>query len=165
MPARTPELDGWRSAYHRHADGAITSDESVRIRVPVVPRSEAGVRDLGQRYWRAVARASRGAVRCRETDAGVELRVLDRACVLRLAPPRTSFGGDGVRCRYAIEGGWLARRPSGSLTLSENGTELRAAVEGFVPRLSWQVYEHLQHRLHVAVSRRYFTALISGASP
>jgi hypothetical protein len=164
MSARMPDIEDWRSTYRRHADGAITSDESVRIRVPIVPRSHDGARRLGQRYWLAVARASRGLVRCCETEAEVELRVLGKACVLRLASARTSFGADGVRCRYAIEGGLLARRASGSLTLSENGSELRAAVEGFVPRLSGRAYERLQHRLHVAVSRRYFTALIMEAS-
>jgi hypothetical protein len=165
MSARTPDLEGWHSAYRRDGGGAITSDESVRIRVPVVRRSDEGARHLGECYWLAVARASRGLVRCRETDAGVELRVLGRACVLRLAPARTSFGAGGVCCRYAIEGGLLARRANGSLTLSENGTELRAAVEGFVPRLSGQAYEHLQHRLHVAVSRCYFRALLAEVSP
>jgi hypothetical protein len=165
MSARTPDLEGWRSAYRREPGGAITSDESVRIRVPVVRRSDEGACHLGQRYWIAVARASRGLVRCRETHAGVELRVLGRACVLRLAPARTSFGADGVCCRYAIEGGLLARRAAGSLTLSENGTELRAAIEGFVPRLSARVYQRVQHRLHVAVSRRYFTALLAEVSP
>jgi hypothetical protein len=165
MSARTPDLEGWRSAFRRDAGGAITSDESVRIRASVVRRSDEGARQLGRRYWLAVARASRGLVRARETAAGVELRVLGRACVLRLGPAQTSFDAGGVRCRYAIEGGLLARRPSGSLTLSETPTELRAAVEGFVPRLSGQAYHHLQHRLHVAVSCRYFTALLAEASP
>lgn len=137
----------------------------MRIREPVVRHTDEGARRLGQRYWLAVARASRGLVRSRETAGGVELRVLGRACVLRLGPAHTSFDADGVRCRYAIEGGLLARRPGGSLTLAETRTELRAAVEGFVPRLSGQAYHHLQHRLHVAVSRRYFTALLAEASP
>ena len=161
MPARTPELDGWRALYRRDADGAITSDESIRIRGPVVPRSDAGARRLDRRYWLAVAAASRGLVRSRETDAGVELRALGGLCVLRLAPPQTSAGAEGVRCRYAIEGGLLARRPGGSLTLCENGTELRAVVAGFVPRVGWSVFRRLQHRLHVGVSRRFFTALLS----
>lgn len=164
MSARTRDLEGWHSVYRRDAGGAITSDESVRIRVPVVRCSDEGARQLGQRYWLAVARASRGLVRSRETGAGVELRVLGRACVLRLGPAQTAFDDDSVRCRYAIEGGLLARRPSGSLTLSETRTELRATVEGFVPRLRGQVYQHLQHRLHVAVSCLYFSALLGEAA-
>ena len=162
MSARTPELDGWRAVYRRDGDGAITSDESVRIRAAVVPHTNAGARHLGQRYWLAVARASRGLVRSRETDAGVELRVLGGPCVL--AAPQTSAGADGISCCYAIEGGLLARRAGGSLTLCENATRLRAVVAGFVPRLSWRGYQRLQHRLHVSVSRCFFTALLTEAS-
>lgn len=164
MSARTPELDGWRAVYRRDSDGAITSDESVRLHGPVVPHTNAGARRLGQRYWLAVARASHGLVRSRETDAGVELRVLGGPCVLRLAAPQTSAAVDGIRCRYAIEGGLLARKAGGSLTLCQNATRLRAVVAGFVPRLSWRAYQRLQHRLHVSVSRRYFTALLAEAS-
>lgn len=161
MSARTPDLEGWRAVYRRGADGAITSDESVRVRSAVAPRTDAGARLLGQRYWLAVRRASRGLVRSRVTEAGVELRVLGGPCLLRLASPQTSTDSRGVRCRYAIEGGLLARRAGGALTLCAGDTELRAAVEGFVPRLRVQAFQRLQHRLHVAVSRRYFTALLS----
>jgi hypothetical protein len=91
------------------------------------------------------------------------LRLLGGPCLLRFASPDTSSGAEGVRCRYAIVGGLLTRRAGGSLTLSENASELRAAVEGFAPRLKSHVYEHLQHRLHVAVSRRYFAALLTEA--
>ncbi len=150
--------------YRRDADGAITSDESVRIRGPVVPRTEAGARRLGGRYWLAVAWASRGLVRSRESDDGVELRVLGGPCVLRLAAPQTSAGTGGVSCRYPIEGGLLARRPGGSLTLCESGMQLRAVVAGFVPRLTSLAFQRLQHRLHVAVSRRFFTVLLAEAS-
>lgn len=164
MPARMPELDGWHAVYRRDPDGAITSDESIRIRGPVVPRTDAGARRLDRRYWLAVAGASRGLVRSRESGSGVELLVLRRLCVLRLAAPQTSAGADGVLCRYAIEGGLLSRRPGGSLTLSDSGTELRAVVTGFLPRLDWSVFRRLQHRLHVGVSRRFFTALLAEAS-
>jgi hypothetical protein len=34
-------------------------------------------------------------------------------------------------------------------------------VEGFFPRLGARPYQALQHRLHVAVSRRFFAALIA----
>jgi hypothetical protein len=92
------------------------------------------------------------------------LRVLGGPCVLRLAAAQTSAGADGVRCSYAIEGGLLARRAGGSLTLCESGTQLRAVVAGFVPRLSSLPYQRLQHRLHVGVSRRFFTGLLAEAS-
>jgi hypothetical protein len=165
MPAPTPELDGWLAVYRRDADGAITSDESVRISRSVVPRTDDGARHLARRYWLAVRRASRGLVRSRESAAGVELRVLAGPCVLRLAAPQLSAGADGVRCRYAIAGGLLARRAGGSLTLCDSGTQLRAVVAGFVPRLGALAFQRLQHRLHVAVSRRFFTALLAEAGP
>jgi hypothetical protein len=40
---------------------------------------------------------------------------------------------------------------------------LRAAVEGFFPRLGVRPIQALQHRLHVAVSRRFFAAVIAEA--
>ena len=43
---------------------------------------------------------------------------------------------------------------------SEAPYELRATVAEFVPRLSTGLYEHLQRRIHVAVSRRFFRALL-----
>lgn len=153
-----------RAVYRRDAYGVITSDESVRIRAAVVPHTNAGARHLGQRYWLAVARASRGLVRSRETDAGVELRVLGGPSALRLATPQTAAGADGVRCCYAIEGGLLAHRAGRSLTLCENAIRLRAVVAGFVPRLRSRAYQRLHHRLHVSVSRRFFTALLTEAS-
>jgi hypothetical protein len=39
-------------------------------------------------------------------------------------------------------------------------------VRAFVPRLAFrQLYERLQRRLHVRVSRRYFRSLIDEATP
>ena len=59
--------------------------------------------------------------------------------------------------------------------LSQSGgsvPELRAALTGFVPRLGlrpgyprWTatLYDQLQRRIHVAISRRFFRSLIEGA--
>jgi hypothetical protein len=160
------ELDGWRSLHGRGADGSIESDERVTIASPVVERSEAGARLLGERYWHEVASASRGLVRARTTGDGVELRLLEHGpSLLRFGPAETTHDADDVRCRYSIRGGLLARRPGGTLTLSQTGAgpELRAAVHGFAPRLGSRPYDRIQRRLHVAVSRRYFRGLIDGA--
>jgi hypothetical protein len=161
------ELDGWRSTQSRGADGTIESDERVRADAPVVDRSEAGARALGHQYWREVASASHGLVRGRRTHDGVELRLLGRGpCLLRFGPVETAYGTDHTCCRYPIRGGLLARRPSGSLTLSQTGAdrpELRAAVQGFVPRLGSRPYERIQRRLHLAISRRYFRRLLEEA--
>jgi hypothetical protein len=63
-------------------------------------------------------------------------------------------------------GGLLARLPAGMLTLSQSSEppyELRATVTEYVPRLGTRLYEHLQRRIHVAISRRFFRALIEEA--
>jgi hypothetical protein len=157
--SRRVELEGWSSL--RAADG---STESVLMhRLVAVPSAE-GARGLGDRYWAAVAEASRGLVRPRRTENGVELRVLGRGPVLiRMTGPETSVDASAISCRYRIVGGLLARLPAGTLTLaqlSEPPYELRATVAEFVPRLSTGLYEHLQRRIHVAVSRRFFRALL-----
>jgi hypothetical protein len=161
------ELDGWRSAHGRGADGSIESDERVTAASQVVEESEAGARLLGERYWREVASASHGLVRARTTGDGVELRLFERGpSLLRFGPAETTQDADDVRCRYPIRGGLLARRPGGALTLSQTGAgrpELRAVVHGFAPRLGSRPYDRIQRRLHVAVSRRYFRSLIDEA--
>ena len=161
------ELEGWRSLAGRTADGAIESDERVQAARPVVEVSEAGARRLGDRYWREVTRASRGVVRSSEERDGVELRLLGRGpSLLKFAAAETVADEDQVSCRYAIRGGALARRAGGALTLSQTGRhepELRAAVTGFAPRLRGALYEQVQRRLHLAISRRYFRRLIDEA--
>jgi hypothetical protein len=157
--SRRVDLEGWSSI--RAADG---STESVLMHRPVVARSGEGARRLGDCYWAAVAEASRGLIRPHRTGTGVELRVLGRGPVLlRMAGPETAVDARGLSCRYRIVGGLLARLPAGTLTLaqlSEPPYELRATVTEFVPRLSTGLYEHLQRRIHVAVSRRFFRALL-----
>jgi hypothetical protein len=161
MPRRV-DLEGWTSL--RAVDG---STERVLLHRPVVARSDGGARRLGDRYWAAVAEASRGLVRPRRTRDGVELRVLGRGPVLlRMTGPETAVDAAGLSCRYRIVGGLLARLPAGTLTLaqiSEPRYELRATVAEFVPRLSTGLYEHFQRRIHIAVSRRFFRALLDEA--
>jgi hypothetical protein len=170
------ELEGWRSAHGRRVDGTFESDERVIAAQAVVEYSEAGARRLGERYWRAVLRSSGGIVRPRDTDAGMELRLLGSGmCLLRFGRAEVHHDTAAVACRYRILGGLLARRAGGSITLEQRGgrqPELRATVRGFAPRIAtgarvprWRaaVYERVQHRLHVAISRRYFETLIRQA--
>lgn len=139
----------------------------------VVGTSEEGGRLLGRRYWLEVTRASRGLLRCRESAEGVELRLLGFGpTLLTLGPAEVTVGNERVSCRYPIRGGLLSRRADGALTLSQIGgerPELRVAVTGFFarlgvrpgfPRWSGTIYEQIQRRLHVAISRRYFGRLI-----
>jgi len=140
------------------------TSESATLAQPVVERNEDGARQLGERYWVEVARASRGLVRPIRTTNGVELRMLGRGPVLlRLAGPEVVIDDDRVSCRYRIVGGLLARAPAGVLTLTQSSSGLRAAVTEYIPRLGPGLYTHLQRRFHIAVSRRYFRALISEA--
>lgn len=142
----------------------------MRVAHPVVERSRAGARRLGERYWCEVARTSRGAVECRDTTRGIELRLFGFGpCLLRFGPAELDVGADTVSCRYPVRGGVLARRPGGVFTLSQAGRgqpELSASVSAFLPRLSFPpLYDRLQHRLHVRISRRYFRSLIAEGSP
>jgi hypothetical protein len=165
--------EAWSTTQRRTAEGAIESEQRAVSPRPVVELSEEGARLLGSRYWSEVGHASRGIVRPRVTPRGVELRFLG------LGPALLTFGhaevviGDAeISCRYPIRGGVLARRAGGALTLAQRGgerTELYAAVHGFYPRLgprpplpAWSgaLYEHIQRRAHVAISRRYFARLI-----
>jgi hypothetical protein len=52
------ELEGWRSLQGQRPDGAIESDERVKAARPV-ERSERGARQLGERHWLEITRASR----------------------------------------------------------------------------------------------------------
>jgi hypothetical protein len=150
---RRSALAGWK-----HDE----TSESATLTRPVVEATEDGARRLGDRYWLEVARASRGLLRPRRTPQGVELRALGRGPVLlRLAGPEVVVEEGYVSCRYRIVGGLLAQAPAGALTLTQAPSELRAAVTEFTPRLRPGLYTQLQRRIHVAVSRRYFGALIA----
>jgi hypothetical protein len=157
-------LEGWGSVLTRGADGAIESDECVTLSRPVVPATDAGARELGERYWDEVRRATLGLVRVRASASGSELRLRPLgASLLRFGPAELEAGDEGVSCRYPIRGGLLARRAAGALVLSQGNhgdTRLRAAVTGFVPRLGSRPYEQIQRRIHVAISRRFFRRLL-----
>jgi hypothetical protein len=164
------ELDGWRSAHRRGPDGEIDSDECVRATRPIVSPTPDGALDLGRLYWREVERASRRIVRLRPDGDGLELCLLGVGpALLRFGRPEVVVGDAGVGVRYPIRGGVLARRPVGSITLSQAGSdtpEVCAAVVGFVPRLGrTPLYGQLQRRVHVRISRGYFRRLLRGARP
>ena len=158
--------------------GTIDSDERIMATRPVVDATGDGARELGERYWAEVRRASLGLVRLRPTRDGSELQLHPlQAPLLRFGPTEVYAGADGIACRFPIRGGLLARREGGALLLSQSGgsvSELRAALTGFVPRLGprpgyprWtgSLYDQLQRRIHVAISRRFFRSFIDGALP
>lgn len=163
---------GWESAERVLESGDFESRQRVLVAEPAVEVSEAGARMLGITYWQAVDRFTRGGVRASWTGDGGELRLLGGATLLIFAPAELTFDGELVACRYAIEGGLLALRAGGSVTLAQrpegNQHELSVTVEGYLPRLAaragapaWTgiLYAKGQSPFHAAVSRRYFELL------
>jgi hypothetical protein len=158
-------LEGFRSSESRAEDGSIETKQRVLACAQVVPLSEDGGEYLGNAYWAAIAGVSRGFVRVRVGDEGVAIRLAAlRSPLLRLGAAEVAVEHDRVTCRFPILGGLLARRPGGALVVAQTGrepSELYVAVTGFFARLGrGAVYRHVQQRIHVAVSRRFFAQLL-----
>ncbi len=174
---RPAALAGWSSTQSLTPDGAVESEQRIRLPRPVVEASTEGARRLGESYWTAVVGLTFGLVRPQaDRGSGVALRAFG-SDLLRFSAPVTDVDADGVRCRYEIIGGALARRPGGSISFTQTGgaeLELRSAIAGFHPRLAarpggarWTgvLYSLVQRRLHLAVSRRYFRRLLAEGGP
>ncbi|HEY7397625.1 MAG TPA: hypothetical protein VH538_04930 [Gaiellaceae bacterium] len=153
--------------------GAFDSRQRVLVAETVVDASKAGARTLGITYWQAVDRFTRGGVRASWTGDGGRLKLLGGPTLLSFGPAQLSFDGGVVSCRYAIQGGLLALRGSGSVTLAQqpegDRQELSVTVAGYLPRLAaraglpaWtgMLYAKGQTPFHAAVSRRYFELLL-----
>ena len=134
---------------------------------------EAGARTLGVTYWRAVDRFTRSGVRASWAGGGGKLKLLGGVTLLTFGPPELTFDGGLVTCRHAIQGGLLALRAGGSVTLAQrpegDHQELSVTVEEYLPRLAahagapaWtgMLYAKGQRPFHTAVSRRYFELLV-----
>lgn len=171
---RRRRLSGWRSEQHVLASGAVDSAQRVFAPGAVVARTEAGAARLGEAYWDEVARFTGRLVRPRTNGSGLELRLLRRGpALLRFGPPELAVTRNGVSCRYPIRDGGLARRAGGEIAFSQTAgaeVELSSVIRGFFPRLAarpgaprWAglLYSHGQRRIHLAISRRYFSRLIA----
>jgi hypothetical protein len=168
------ESDGWEAWQGQRDDGAVESEQRVVLRTPVVEFSVTGGEHLGRVYWREVERITGRLVQARERQGAIELRVLGRGpSLLRFGPPTIKATTTLVCCRYPIEGGLLARRPAGEIIFAQVGDGppvVRSAIRGFFPSLAsrtasrnWTgaLYNQVQSRIHVVVSRRYFARLIA----
>ena len=168
-------LHGWETNERVLDSGGLESRQLVRVNVRAVEASEAGARWLGLTYWQAVDSFTRGAIRASWGDQGGRLRLVGGATLLRFGLPELRYSDAVVSCRYAIEGGLLALRAGGSVTLAQRveGTEheLSVTVEEYLPSLAaragapwWTgaVYAKVQSPFHAAVSRRYFELLVRG---
>jgi hypothetical protein len=136
---------------------------------PVVERTEAGARMLGELYWRELRQWTFGVLRTIPAVDEFEIRLLGRGpALLRFSPGEQTVSADTVTCRFAILGGLLARAPAGgSIRFTQEGVDavvVTSAVEGFLPRLG-VFYAPVQSRLHVALGRRYFRRLKREAKP
>ena len=115
-------MDGWVTWHRQTEDGAVESEQRVALSGPVVEFSSAGGVELGSAYWREVRRATRSLVRAREASNSLELRLLGSGpTLLRFGPPTVEATETLVSCTYSIEGGLLARQPSGKITFEQTG--------------------------------------------
>jgi len=164
---------GWETSERVLESGGFESFQRVLVAEPVVEASEAGARSLGVTYWQAVDRFTRGGVRASWTGDGGKLKLLGGATLLTFGSAELSFDGKLVSCRHAIQGGLLALRAGGSVTLAQrpegDQQELSVMIEGYLPRLAaragapqWtgMLYAKGQSPFHAAVSRRYFELLL-----
>ena len=170
-------LRDWETSERLLESGGFESRQRVLVAEPAVESSDSGARWLGVTYWQAVAGFTRGVVRASWGAEGGRLRLLGGANLLTFGPPATTFDSDTVFCRYPIQGGILALRPGGSVTLAQRAVgaeyELTVTVEEYLPRLAaragapwWTgaLYAKGQSPFHAAVSRRYFELLMRGRS-
>ena len=168
-------MKGWEATERVLDSGGFESRQRVLVPEPVVEGSEAGARWLGVTYWQAVDVLTRGGVRASWGDKGGRLRLLGGANLLRFGPPELDHADGVVSARYAIEGGLLALRAGGSVTLAQRAAgdevELSVTVAEYLPRLAaragapwWtgSLYAKGQSPFHAAVSRRYFELLEHG---
>jgi len=162
----------WSSTQTRSPSGAFESVQRIVFPTPVVERSAAGARRLGEVYWRELERSTFGIIRTRADTDGLEIRMLGfRPALLRFGQPEHAVSSSSVSCHYPIRGGLLARAPAGSITFTQSGSdavEVSSAIKEFFPRLAarrhrrrWPglLYPQIQARLHVALGRRYFARL------
>jgi len=165
-------VTGWETSERVLESGRFESRQRVLVAEPVVEASEAGARSLGVTYWQAVDRFTRGGVRASWTGDGGKLKLLGGPTLLTFGSAEFLFDGELVSCRHAIQGGLLALRAGGSVTLAQrpegDRQELSVMIEGYLPRLaaragapSWtgMLYAKGQSPLHAAVSLRYFELL------
>jgi hypothetical protein len=81
-----------------------------------------------------------------------------------------------LRCGFPITGGVLAHQPCGEIVFAQDQLGdrlwLRSTITGLFPALAarpgepdWTgaLYRQVQRRIHLAISRRYFTHLLGEA--
>src|SRR4051812_44809706 len=116
--------ESWSSTQTRSAAGAFESVQQIAFPAPVVERSEAGARRLGELYWLEVERSTFGIIRTRAGADGLEVRLLGIGpALLRFGQPTHEVSSNSVSCLYPIRGGLLARTPAGSISFTQMGSD------------------------------------------
>jgi hypothetical protein len=168
---------GWSTSEQR-ADGAVESEQRMPAPGPVVELTERGAAELGAVYWLEVERFMRGVVRARVSADGAS----SSAAARWRPPPFLRAARAQRRERHRAVHVPDLRRPADAecerddllLAGGRPPPALTSAISGFFPRLaaapgrpSWTgaFYEQVQRRLHLAVSKRYFEALVGGVRP
>jgi hypothetical protein len=165
--------DSWQ---RQTAGGAVESGQRVLLDRAVVEFNQGGAESLGRAYWDEVQRSTLGLVRIQKRGQALDL------CVFGCGPRLLSFGVAAVEvalsrvsCRYSVSGGLLARKLEDEISFTQSAAgqiELRSAIRDFFPSLAaragepwWTgaLYNVVQSRIHVWISRRYFARSIAEA--
>lgn len=164
-----PSVEGWATWQRQTGDGAVESEQRIALERPVVEFTRAGAERLGRAYWSEVRRITGSLVRPRQRGSALELRVLGGPVLLRFGEPTIEASDTRAACSYPILGGLLASRAAGEITFEQTAGAMRSTIRGFFPRLAgregepdWTgaLYNQVQSRAHLAVTRRYFRRLI-----
>lgn len=111
-----------------------------QVRAPIAPSPDT----LRDGYFAGCARALFGLVRLRDN-----LYLAGPITLLRFGTPRL----EDSSCVFPIEGGLLARRPSGVVRLGWSEGRLYCSLEGYQPRLPGALYRLTQLPFHHEISR------------
>jgi hypothetical protein len=167
-----PSVEGWATWQRQTDDGAVESEQRIALERPVVEFTRAGAERLGRAYWPEVRRITGSLVRPRQRGSALELRALGGPVLLRFGEPTVEASDTRAACSYPILGGLLASRAAGEITFEQTAGAMRSTIRGFFPRLAgregepdWTgaLYNKVQSRAHLAVTRRYFRRLIAEA--
>lgn len=145
----------------------VAAEQPIADGSSAVDSSEAGARRLGEEYLAEIGHATRGLIKARASDDGVDLVLGGRITLFAFGPPEPTVDGERTECRVAIRSGVLVGGEGGSLVITQRSgptPELIVSIEGYVPRLDPTyscrgvrgfLYRQIQERAHGAISRRY----------
>ena len=152
------EREPWQSP-----SGAVASEQRVRVARPAVAVSPEGARALGRAYWEEVERFTRGLVRPRGRNGGVELAAARarRRCS-RFGPAEVRIDGDSASsaatrssaacspARPAARSPSRSRRAAARAARRRSTASSPASAPARAAELDRGALPHVQQRLHGA---------------